>query len=177
MLAMLCSMSLMADQTSIRTINFKRVAEQSKLGKQEQTSFEALKKQMDSILSDREKVLNDLAAKFEDADYLDSLSPEAETDLKRKFRSLNQEYSTLQQQYLQTLQQTNMKVVQKLSEEVAKAATTVAGNLKVDLILNDEVAFFTSSNLDVSDNVIKVLDQTYDSQTEHKSESPTLQLK
>jgi outer membrane protein len=152
----------------IRVLNFKRVAEQSKLGKKEQTSFEALKKQMESVLKEKEKVINEMASKFEDPDYLDSLSAEAETDMKRKFRALNQEFGQLQQQYLQTLQQTNFKVVQNLSEMVAKAATTLAQREKIDMILNDEVGFFVNPSYDVSSQIISILDEMPEQETQTK---------
>ncbi|MBA3957725.1 MAG: OmpH family outer membrane protein [Parachlamydiaceae bacterium] len=154
----------------VRVVNFKKCAEHSKLGKQEQASFEAVKKQMETVLSEKEKILNEMATKFEDADFLDSLSPEAETEMKRKFRTLNQEYSQLQQQYIQALQQTNFKIVQKLSEGVAKAATTVAQQLKIDLILNDEFAFFAAPGLDVSNEIIAALDQIFDQEARAASD-------
>lgn len=162
----------------IRTANFKICAEQSKLGKQEQGTFEALKKQMESVLTEREKVLNDLAVKFEDENYLDALSPEAETELKRKFRTLNGEYSQLQQQYLQTLQQANVKVVQKLAEVIAEAAAKLAKQEKVDVILNDEAAFFVADNLDVSSKLVHVLDQMFEEekQTEKGSDKKSISL-
>lgn len=159
----------------IRVVNFKKIAEQSKLGKQEQTSFDALKKQMENVLSEKEKVLNDMATKFDDNDFLDSLSPEAETDMKRKFRNLNQEYTQLQQQYIQTLQQTNFKIVQKLSENVGKASNTVAKKLKYDLVLNDETTFFVSPDLDISSEIVKELDQIFDKEESTKNESKTEQ--
>lgn len=147
---------------SVRVINFKRCVEGSKQGKQDQGSFDALKKQMETSLAEKEKVLNEMATKFEDADYLDSLSPEAETELKRKFRALNQEYTTLQNQYYQTLNQTNLKIVQKLTEVVAKAAETVAKQSNFDLMLNDEACFYATSALDASAQVIVVMDQMFE---------------
>lgn len=143
----------------VRVVNFKKCAENSKLGKQEQTSFEAVKKQMENVLTEKEKVLNDMASKFEDPDYLDGLSPEAETEMKRKFRTLNQEYSQLQQQYIQALQQTNFKIVQKLSEAVSKAASVVAQQNRLDLVVNDETSFFAAPNLDISNEIITIMDQ------------------
>lgn len=147
---------------NIKVVTFKTCVEGSKLGKQEQASFEALKKQMESALESKENVLNEMAQKFEDPDYLDSLSPEAETELKRKFRALNQEYTTIQNQYVQTLSQTNMKVVQKITEVVAKATAEVAKRLKIYLVLNDESAFFISPELDISTQVVAVMDEMFD---------------
>lgn len=143
-------------------VNFKSCVEQSKVGKTEQANFEALKKQMESVLAEKEKSLNEMATKFNDADYLDSLSPEAETELKRKFRNLNQEISQQQQQYLQTLQQTNLKVIQNLTEMVTKAAATVAKNEKLDIVLNEEACFYCAPDLDVTQKVITILDEEYE---------------
>ena len=42
----------------IAVVNFKKCVEQSKQGKQEQSSFEAMKKQMESVLAEKEKSLN-----------------------------------------------------------------------------------------------------------------------
>lgn len=162
-IALLMSLSLMAEALDkIALVNFKTCVEQSKVGKQEQANFEALKKQMESVLAEKEKTLNEMAAKFNDEDYLDSLAPEAETELKRKFRSMSQEIGQQQNQYLQTLQQTNMKVIQKLTDLVTKASEAVAKNEKLDIVLNEEACFYCSPNLDVTDKVVKLLDEDFE---------------
>ena len=92
------------DAHKVVYVDFKECVEGSKLGKQEQSTFENLKKQMEKALEEQEKTLTDLATKLNDTDYLDSLTPEAETELKRKFRALNQEMNQVQSQYYQTLQ-------------------------------------------------------------------------
>jgi outer membrane protein len=169
------------DQSKVPTapkvgiVSFKSCVEQSKIGKQEQANFEGLKKQMESVLAEKEKSLNDMASKFNDPDYLDSLSPEAETELKRKFRGLNQEIAQQQNQYMQTLQQTNFKVVQKLQDQVTKAATIVAKNEKLDLILNDEGTFYFAPALNISDKIVGILDKDYEAHPpENKSAVPSL---
>lgn len=161
--AMLCSATPSDSKPlNIRVVCFKKCVEESKLGKQEQANFEALKKQMESTLTEKEKTLNDMASKFNDPDYLDSLSPEAETDLKRKARALSQELSQQQNQFYQTLSQTNMQVVQKLSETVTKVADQIAKAEKIDLILNEESAFYYSPEIDISAKVIAAMDQMSD---------------
>lgn len=158
------------DAPKIRVVNFKSCIEKSKQGKQEQASFESLKKQMETTLADKEKTLNDMATKFEDPDYLDSLSADAETELKRKFRKLNQEYTQLQSQYMQALQQTNFKVIQKLTEVVTKASATVAKQENLDVILNDESTFFASPDMDISNKVVAAMDQLFEKEEiENKS--------
>lgn len=162
---------------NIKVVNFKTCVEGSKLGKQEQASFDALKKQMETSLGEKEKVLNEMASKFEDADYLDSLSPEAETELKRKFRQLNQEYNTLQNQYYQTLNQTNMKIVQKLTDVVTKASESVAKQSNIDLILNDEACFFSAKPLDISSQIIVSMDQMFEKEENNSKNEATKDAK
>lgn len=153
----------------IRMINFKNCVEQSKMGKQEQASFEGLKKQMENVLEEKEKVLNEINAKATDPDYLDSLSPEAETELKRKFRTLSQEIMQLQNQYYQALSQTNMKVLQKLNEVVVKASEKIAQQEKIDLIYNEESTFFYSPKLDISSKVVAIMDEMFEKEAKEKS--------
>jgi len=159
-LALLSSAIIAADDT--RMVNFKTCVEKSKLGKQEQAAFEALKKQMEGNLAEREKTINEMASKFENTDFLDSLSEDAEVKLKREFRTISQEYSQIQNQYLQALQQTNMKVVQKMTEIVGKASERFASNNKVDFIFNDEAAFYTNPSKDISDQIIAIMDDMYE---------------
>jgi len=165
-----------ADQNKslkIRIVNFKTCVEKSKLGQQEQGAFEGLKKQMETVLGEKEKVLTEIAAKFEDPDYLDSLSPEAETEIKRKFRSLNQELTQMQNQYYQALNQTNMKVVQKLTDIVTETASAVAKKNGYDLVFSDESCFFSAPELDISTQVITLMDQQFeDSKTKEKEGAP-----
>jgi len=139
-------------------VNFKKCVEESMLGKQERDNFDALRKQMESTLEEKEKQLSDLTKKFNDPDYLDSLSPDAEEQAKNQYRTLSQEMAQLQQQYYQTLNQTNLKVVQKLADQVAAAAERVAKKLNLDLVLNEESSFFYSTTLDISTEVIKTMD-------------------
>lgn len=157
-------------QPTIRMVNFKNCVEQSKTGKKEQEQFEGLKKQMETVLEEKEKALNEIGSKFNDPDYLDSLSAEAETDLKRKFRALNAEISEQQNQYYQTLQQTNFKVVQKLTDTVNAAAKNVAKNNSIDLILSEETCFFCNHDLDVTKEIVAEMDRMFEQDA--KKEEP-----
>lgn len=147
----------------IGSVNFKTCVEKSNLGKQEQASFEAMKDQMEKVVIEKEKTLEDLAAKLGNPDELDLMSPEAEVEMKRKFRALSQEMGQIQNQFYQTLQQANYKVVQKISEAVAKASEKVAKDLKIDLVLNDETCFYCNAAIDISTFVIKEMDGQIDS--------------
>jgi outer membrane protein len=152
-------------------VNFKVCVENSKIGKQEQAAFEVVKKKMEDVLEEKEKDLNEMAEKLNDPDQLDLMSPEAETELKRKFRALNQDISQLQSQYYQSLNQTNFKIVQSLAEKVAEASDAVAKDMHLDVVINDEIAFYYYPRLDISDKVVEKMDYLFDE--EAKKVTPT----
>lgn len=151
-----------AAAAKIGTVTFRTCVEKSKYGAKEQKNFDDLKKQMESVLEEKEKALTEISNKFNDPDYLDSLSAEAEAELKHKFRTLNGELQQHQQQYMQILQQTNYKIIQGITEKVNEAADIVAKQKGLDLIINDESTFFHSSSLDVSQDIIKEMDKMFD---------------
>lgn len=158
----------------IAQVNFKTVVEKSKLGQREQSAFDAMKKQMETILEEKEKSLTDVASRFNDIDYLDSLSPDAEAELKRQFRTLNQEFTQQQNQFYQTLSQTNMLVIQKLTEAVTKASEEVAKANKIDIVLNDESAFYIVPAIDISQLVIVSLDKAFEKESKETKPGASL---
>lgn len=145
-------------------VNFKNVVDDSKIGKQEQANFELLKKQMEAVLEEKEKALNEMSAKFNDPDYLDSLSSEAENELKHKFRMLNQEIGQIQGQYYQTLNQANVKILQRIKDLSSKAASKVGKQENLDIILDDDVAFYYAQSLDITKGVVVELDRLYEAE-------------
>lgn len=153
---------------TIGIVNTKKCLEGSKLGKQEQGNFDKMKNQMESVLQDKEKALEEIENKLNDEDYMDSVSSEVEAELKRKRRSIRQEGLQLQNQYLQTLQQANMKIVQKITETITKAAAQVAqesashGESPIDVIFTDEACAYFTRQLDVTDQVITKMNQLFD---------------
>jgi outer membrane protein len=169
------SSALSADTpTVIKTVSFKKIVETSKLGKKEQAAFEAMKGQMEKIVQQKEKEITEIANKLEDPDYLDSMSAEAETELKRKFRTMTQEFSQMQQQYLQTLQQANMKILGMLTEIVGKASDAVAKKNKYDLVLNDDGSFFNNPSLDISSQVVAEMDVMFDEEMKKAPQTPAV---
>lgn len=147
---------------SVGVVNFSSCMTESKVGQQEQASFEALKNQMTSLLEDTEKQINEIAAKFNDSEYMDGLSPEAEEEMKNKFRSLNEEMNRYQNQYYQVLNQANMKIVQAMGGNIQDAAQKVADNKKLTMVINKEACFFHTPTLDVTNLVIAEMDKAYE---------------
>lgn len=144
---------------SVGVVNFRKCLEESKLGKEERSKFDDLRRQMEAIGEAKETALQELTSKFNDPDYIDGLSPEAEAKAKEEYRQLTQELAQLQQHYYQILNQANMRILQHIMDEVSSAATEVAKNRSLSLVLNEESSFFHVDALDISEQVISILDE------------------
>jgi outer membrane protein len=170
---------LMDNQTiRIGIVNTKKCLEGSKLGKQEQVNFEKMKQQMESVLQDKERALEEVESKLNDDDYMDSVSDEVANELKRKKRSIRNEGMQLQSQYMQTLQQANVKIVQRLTDVISRASAQVAQDTStgqpLDIIFTDEACTFYSPRLDVSDRVIVKMNAIFDAEQKKENTVPTL---
>ncbi len=162
---LICSSSIFADsKSSFGVVNFMTCLTESKYGKSEQKQLENIKKQWSSLIEETEKELGDVNAKFEDQDYLDGLSPEAEEELKMKQNTLNQDLAKYQNQLYQILNQANYFFIQKMTANISKASETIAKKNKLDLVLNKEACFYNNprNDIDITDLVIKQMDKNYD---------------
>ena len=153
-----------AEELKIGYVNVKSCIEKSKHGNDEKVAFEALKKQMTETLEKSDKELADLAKKLEDQDYLDSLSPAAENELKGRFEGLSQEFARYQNQYYQLLQQANYRMLSSLHEAISKASEEVRAKQKFSFILNQDSAFAAASAYDLTEEVIKSMNSAYEKQ-------------
>ncbi|MBM3198062.1 MAG: OmpH family outer membrane protein [Chlamydiae bacterium] len=159
----ICTASL-AGAENIGVVNFTDCITKSKVGKAEQTHFENLKKQLGSYLENVEKELKDVAGKLNDAEYMDGLSPEAGAELRAKAQGLNEEMMRYQNQYYQTLNQANSKIVQQLGSQVASAAESVAKEKNLTIVLNQDACFYRDESVDITDQVVQMMDEMYDKQ-------------
>jgi outer membrane protein len=157
---------------SFGIVNFGTCVSDSKLGKQEQASFESLKKQMANLLEETEKQLNEMAAKFNDPEYLDGLSPEAEEELKNKFRTLNEELSRYQNQYYQVMNQANMRVMQTLAVSINTASEKVAKDKKLSMVVNKDACFYFTPALDVTQFVVTEMDKNFAQESKKQAAAP-----
>lgn len=152
-----------ADETPlIGAVNFASCITESKVGKKEQENMENLRKQMTSLMENTEKELKELSAKFEDTEYLDSLSPKAEEELKMKHQSLQEDLGRYQQQFYQVLNHANYQLVQKLSGDIAAASEKIAKEKNLDYVINREACFYIRPDLDVTNLVVDEMDKTFD---------------
>jgi outer membrane protein len=155
----------------IGIVNFSTCLSESKAGRKEQGNIENLRKQMTSMMEDAENKLKDLDAKFKDTEYLDSLSPQAEEEMKTNYQALQEDLGRYQQQFYQLMQGANYQLVHKMSNHIASASEKIAKQNNLDCVVNKEACFYTHSDFDVTSLVIQEMDRAYDLETQEKKVS------
>ena len=169
--ALFSSTPLAADNAVTGVVNFSSCVADSKYGKQEQENFEALRKQMGSMIENTENQLKEISAKFEDTEYLDSISPKTQEELQGKYQALQEEMQRYQNQFYQVLQHANHQMVQKISQSIATAASQVAKEHKLDYVMNKEALFYIRPDLDVTSQVIVEMDKSFELDAKKLSEN------
>jgi len=120
----------------VAVVNFTKCITDSKPGKHEQENLEYMRKQMTSMMEESEKELKNITDKFSDADYMDSLSPKTEEELKAKYQALSEELGRYQQQYYQVSNQASYQLMQKMNSIISKAAEKIAKRKNLAYVVN-----------------------------------------
>jgi outer membrane protein len=179
-LLLACGQALSAadvPKSTTAVVNFGTCVQESKYGKHEQEQFMNVRKQWDSLIEETEKELKNIAAKFEDQEYLDGLSPEAEQELKMKYKTLNEDLAKYQGQLYQIMNQANMFFYQKLSGLVAKASDKIATEKKLHLVLNKEICFYHEPSMDITSLVIAEMNKNFEAEMKAKPEGDSSEAK
>ncbi|HSX14150.1 MAG TPA: OmpH family outer membrane protein [Chlamydiales bacterium] len=174
--ALIAGSFVFADTLMTGVVNFSSCVSDSKYGKKEQENFESLRKQMATMIESTESQMKEIATKCEDTEYLDSLTPKAEEELKVKFQSLQEELSRYQNQFYQVLQHANQQVVQKINTAIAAASKEIAEKSKLDYVINKEACFYIRPGLDVTAQVIAEMDRKFEIDAKQKKISDNSEI-
>lgn len=156
------STAFAAEESIIGMVNLASCMSESKLGQQEQETLQNVQSQMISLMEDTDKELKEIEGKLKDADYLDSLSPQAEAELQAQREQLARSLGQYQNQFYQMMQQAQYQIYQKVLTNITKASEKIAKEKKLDYILNKEACFYIRPDLDVTNNVISEMDRSFD---------------
>ncbi len=146
----------------IGAVNFNSCMTESKLGKKEQEELQNLQKEMANRMENSDKEMKEIAAKFDDSEYLDSLSPKAEEEMKVKYQTLQEDMNRYQSQFYQIMQQAQHQIYQRLLSNISKASETLAKKKKLDYVMNKEACFYIRPDLDLTQEVIAMMDKSYE---------------
>lgn len=165
LLVLLFAGQLMAGDFTPKTVaivNFTSCVTDSKYGKYEQEQLENIRKQYSTLIEEKEKEIKELAGKFEDQDYMDGLSPEAQQEKSAEYQTKNEEHNRLQSQLYQILQQANYFFIQRMSQNISKASKKIAEVQKIDIVVNREAIFYFEPKLDITTAVLTEMDKNFE---------------
>ncbi|HUD01890.1 MAG TPA: OmpH family outer membrane protein [Rhabdochlamydiaceae bacterium] len=165
----LAGLQLCAAEQKVGVVNFENIFMETKLGKQEQASFETMRKQFTTLLEDTEKQARELNDKLQDKDTLDGLSPEAEQEMRGKFAQLSEEMNRYQQQYYQFMQQGQQKIMQTVFGGISQASEKLAAAKGYTMILNKHSCFYNAPALDVTSDMVKEMDKNYEDEAKKQA--------
>jgi outer membrane protein len=167
-----------AESALIGVVNFASCVTDSKSGKQEEENMQAMRKQMAAMAENTEKELKELTAKLEDTEFVDSLSPKAEEEMRLKVQTLQEDMGRYQNQFYQLLQHAQYQMYQKMSGNIAKASEAVAKEKNLAYVINKEACFYIRDDHDVTSAVIAVMDKDFEAAPKAKelSEEDDLDL-
>lgn len=151
-------------------VSVRACVEQSKEGQTARDSLENLNKSLTKSLDELSKKLEEINIKLENEDVRDSLAPEAEKALQDERDNLLQEHEMRRMHFSQQMQQAQMAAMQTLFDRVSKASEGVAADLNLNLIIQEDSAFFFSPKLDVTDRVIAVMDTLHTQEAAKKEQ-------
>ena len=160
-----------AEELKVGIVNFQTCVMESQFGKREQEQLQTIKEQMESLVKDLDKKLADVGEKLGDPDYLDTLSPEGEAELKSEFQMGQEEMQRYQGQYYQVMQQSQARLHQVMAHHIAQASEKVAEANKLSHVIHRDVCFYSSSSFDVTDQIIETMDKAFEE--EEKSANVT----
>jgi outer membrane protein len=165
----LSSATAFATDYQLGVVNVTTCIMDSKYGKHEQEQLENIKKQWGSLIEETEKEIKDISTKFEDPEYLDGLSPEAEDELKIKYKTLQDDYMKYQNQLYQVMQQANYFFVQRMTANISKSSEKVAKEKKLNMVLNKEACFYTNEDMDVTESVVTTMNKDFEEEMKNLS--------
>jgi outer membrane protein len=165
----LAGLQLSAADQKVGIVNMENIFMETKLGKQEQASFETMDKQFVTLLEDIEKQLSDINDKLSDKDTLDGLSPEAEAEMKAKYAQLSEERNRYHQQYYQFMQQGQHKIRQAIFSGITQASEKLAAAKGYTLIMNKQACFYNVPSLDVTADMVKEMDKNFEDEAKKQA--------
>lgn len=153
----------------IGILSFANCIQESKYGKKEQSTLKGLQNQITSLIKDTEQQLQEIANKLNDPEYIDTLSPEGEQELKIKFQNHQEDLMRYQQQYSEFLNQANYKVMQTMFFHVKNAAKIVSDRLNLDYVLDENSVICNNAGIEITNQVIQELDLLFEKEENDKS--------
>jgi outer membrane protein len=144
-----------AEVAKIGVIDFQRIIDTSNAGKRSATEIKSQGKKMEQILKEKETEVEELKKNLEQKALV--MSQEAREEKERAFRIQANDLNSLKKRYLDTLKEMNLKLSNRIKEDVFEIVEALGKRGGYLLILEKRVGgvVYSPQAIDVTDKVIE----------------------
>jgi outer membrane protein len=154
-LAVLSQTVFGAEVAKIAVIDFQRIIDTSNAGMRSAEEIKTQGKKMEQILKEKETEVEDLKKSLEQKALV--MSQEAREEKERAFRIQANDLNSLKKRYLDTLKEMNLKLSNKIKDDVFEIVEDIGKRGGYLLILERRVGgvVYSPSAIDITDKVIE----------------------
>lgn len=154
-LSVLCQTVFAAEVAKIGVIDFQRIIDTSNAGMRSAAEIKSQGKKMEQILKEKEAEVEELKKSLEQKALV--MNQEAREEKERAFRIQANDLNSLKKRYLDTLKEMNLKLSNRIKEDVFKIVEDMGKRGGYLLILEKRVGgvIYSPNAIDVTDKVIE----------------------
>lgn len=145
-------------------VNFQTCMEKAKIAQDKRRELENFDKQFRVKIDEIQKHCKEIDDKLNNVEYVDSITAEAEENLKKERQAEMQKLMGTQNEFQQIMQQQQMAFSQSFMISLGDAAQKVAKEKKLSHVIAKEACLYYDDNLDLTEDVIAKINAIYDKQ-------------
>ncbi len=145
-------------------VNFQTCMEKAKIAQDKRRELENFDKQFRVRIDEIQKHCKEIDEKLNNVEYVDSITAEAEENLKKERQAEMQKLMGTQNEFQQIMQQQQMAFSQSFMISLGDAAQKVAKEKKLSHVIAKEACLYYDDNLDLTEDVITKINALYDKQ-------------
>lgn len=145
-------------------VNFQACVSEAKIAQEKQKELEGLEKQFRVRIDEIQKRCKEIDEKLGNEAYIDSISAEAEENLKKERQAEVQKLMSAQNEFQQIMQQQQMAFQQSFVLSLGDAAKQVAKERGHSYVISKDACLFYDDNLDMTKDVVAKVNAVYDAQ-------------
>ena len=153
-----------AGAVKIGVIDFQKILQDSKAGQAVQAELQKQGQDMEQQLKTKGDDIDKLSQQL-DSDAM-VMSRDKREEKQRDLQIKKYDYQSLQQKYQSKLRNLQMKYMQKLQSDVVALTTKIGKREGYLLIIDKNAAVYNPDSIDITDEVIKEYNKTFDGKLE-----------
>jgi outer membrane protein len=150
-----CGTALGAEVAKIGIVDFQRIIDTSNAGKRSAVEIKSQGKKMEQILKEKEAEVEELKKTLEQKALV--MNEDALEEKERRLRIKTNDFKSLRKRYLETLKELNLKLSNRIKDDVFEIVEEIGKQGGYLLILEHRVGgvVYAPNSIDITDKVIE----------------------